>query len=73
MKNLDRLPEHLSVILSLRQEEDSLTILMDEVAELAAWSVSAGIPVLSVYEKSGVSALYRSKQCEIIFLTNHYA
>ncbi|KAB8219049.1 Decaprenyl diphosphate synthase-like protein [Aspergillus novoparasiticus] len=54
VKNLDRLPEHLSVILSLRHEEDSLTILMDEVAELAAWSVSAGIPVLSVYEKSGV-------------------
>ncbi|KAF7592377.1 hypothetical protein BBP40_000295 [Aspergillus hancockii] len=54
VKNLDRLPEHLSVILSLRKEEDALTVLMDEVAELAAWSVSAGIPVLSIYEKSGV-------------------
>ncbi|KAE8145787.1 Decaprenyl diphosphate synthase-like protein [Aspergillus avenaceus] len=54
VKNLDRLPEHLSVILSLRKEEDALAVLMDEVAELAAWSVSAGIPVLSVYEKSGV-------------------
>ncbi|GAB1207739.1 hypothetical protein APSETT445_006469 [Aspergillus pseudonomiae] len=61
VKNLDRLPEHLSVILSLRQEEDSLTVLMDEVAELAAWSVSAGIPVLSIYEKSGASVLYKSK------------
>lgn len=53
VKNLDRLPEHLSVILSLRAGDDALALLMDEVAELAAWSVSAGIPVLSVYEKNG--------------------
>ncbi|KAL4783871.1 Decaprenyl diphosphate synthase-like protein [Aspergillus varians] len=53
VKGLDRLPEHLSVILSLRQEDDALPILMDEVAELVSWSASAGIPVLSVYEKSG--------------------
>ncbi|PYI07434.1 nuclear undecaprenyl pyrophosphate synthase [Aspergillus sclerotiicarbonarius CBS 121057] len=54
VKSLKRLPEHLSVILSLRKEDDALAILMDEVAELAAWSVSSGIPVLSVYEKTGV-------------------
>ncbi|KAA8644880.1 ditrans,polycis-polyprenyl diphosphate synthase [Aspergillus tanneri] len=54
VKNLDRLPEHLSVILSLRLEDDALAILMDEVAELAAWSASAGIPVLSIYERRGV-------------------
>ncbi|KAL6234293.1 hypothetical protein BDW75DRAFT_168905 [Aspergillus navahoensis] len=54
VKDLDRLPEHLSVILSLRKEDDALTILMDDVAELASWSASAGIPVLSVYEKSGI-------------------
>ncbi|KAL4802635.1 Decaprenyl diphosphate synthase-like protein [Aspergillus unguis] len=53
VQSLDRLPEHLSVILSFRKEEDALTALMDEVSELASWSVSAGIPVLSVYEKSG--------------------
>ncbi|KAL4923767.1 ditrans,polycis-polyprenyl diphosphate synthase [Aspergillus undulatus] len=53
VKNLDRLPEHLSVILSLRKEDDALPLLMDEVAELVSWSASAGIPVLSVYEKSG--------------------
>jgi dehydrodolichyl diphosphate syntase complex subunit NUS1 len=62
VKNLDRLPEHLSVILSLREEEDTLTVLMDEVAELTAWSVSAGIPVLSIYEKSGKFVLHESKQ-----------
>lgn len=53
VKGLDRLPEHLSVVLSLRKEDDALPILMDEVAELVSWSVSAGIPVLSVYERSG--------------------
>ncbi|KAL4961909.1 ditrans,polycis-polyprenyl diphosphate synthase [Aspergillus stella-maris] len=53
VRGLDRLPEHLSVILSLRKEDDALPILMDEVAELVSWSASAGIPVLSVYEKSG--------------------
>ncbi|RAL06877.1 ditrans,polycis-polyprenyl diphosphate synthase [Aspergillus homomorphus CBS 101889] len=54
VKGLKRLPEHLSVILSIRKEDDALAVLMDEVAELAAWSVSSGIPVLSVYERSGV-------------------
>lgn len=54
VKGLRRLPGHLTVVLSLRKEDDALAILMDEVAELAAWSVSAGIPMLSVYEKSGM-------------------
>ena len=54
VKNLSRLPEHLSVILTLKGEEDGgLEALMDEVAELCAWCASAGIPLLSVYEKSG--------------------
>lgn len=54
VKNLDRLPEHLSVIVTFRGEEDGgLEALMDEVAELCAWCASAGIPLLSVYEKSG--------------------
>ena len=55
VKDLSRLPEHLSVILKYRvEEENALESLMDEVAELSAWSAAAGIPVLSVYEKSGV-------------------
>ena len=55
VKGLKRLPEHLSIILSLRKEDDALGVLMDEVAELAAWSAGAGIPVISVYEKTGMS------------------
>jgi dehydrodolichyl diphosphate syntase complex subunit NUS1 len=55
VRNLSRLPEHLSVILTLKGEEDGgLEALMDEVAELCAWCASAGIPLLSVYEKSGM-------------------
>jgi dehydrodolichyl diphosphate syntase complex subunit NUS1 len=55
VKNLSRLPEHLSVILTLKGEEDGgLETLMDDVAELSAWCASAGIPRLSVYEKSSM-------------------
>jgi dehydrodolichyl diphosphate syntase complex subunit NUS1 len=44
------------VIVSLRKEDYALQRLMDEVAELVAWSACARIPTLSVYEKNG---LYR--------------
>jgi dehydrodolichyl diphosphate syntase complex subunit NUS1 len=55
VKNLSRLPEHLSVILTSKGEEDGgLEKLMDDVAELSAWCASAGIPRLSVYEKSSM-------------------
>ena len=57
--SLSRLPEHLSVILTLRVDDDgALETLMDEVAELSAWCASTGIPLLSVYEKSGVLKNY---------------
>ncbi|KAJ6004048.1 hypothetical protein N7522_005693 [Penicillium canescens] len=54
VRGLKRLPQHLSTILTLRKEDDALAVLMDEVAELAAWSSCAGIPQLSIYEKTGV-------------------
>ncbi|KAJ5112065.1 hypothetical protein N7532_000110 [Penicillium argentinense] len=54
VRGLKRLPQHLSVILTLRTEDDALAVLMDEVAELAAWCTCAGIGQLSVYEKTGV-------------------
>lgn len=57
VKSLDRLPQHLSIILHLRGvEEGGIERLMDEVAEIAAWCASAGIPMLSIYEKSGKSS-----------------
>jgi dehydrodolichyl diphosphate syntase complex subunit NUS1 len=54
VRSLSRLPEHLSVILSLHRDDDALQTLMDEVSELAAWTACAGIPTLSIYEKSGI-------------------
>ena len=62
VKGLQRLPEHLSVVLSLRKEDDALAVLMDEVAELAAWSTCAGIPALTVYEKTGKFSSSRNPQ-----------
>lgn len=56
VKALDRLPQHLSVILELKGDERgtaSLEALMDDVAEISAWCCCVGIPTLSVYEKTG--------------------
>ena len=56
VRGLSRLPEHLSVILELKGEDRglaSLDELMDEVAEISAWCACVGIPMLSVYEKTG--------------------
>lgn len=58
VKNLSRLPEHLSVVLTLKGEERGtagVEALMDEVAEISAWCTCVGIPMLSVYEKTGMS------------------
>ncbi|KAL9100148.1 MAG: hypothetical protein Q9163_004449 [Psora crenata] len=61
VKGLSRLPEHLSVILELRGEDRGragLESLMDEVAEISAWCTCAAIPMLSIYEKSGILKNY---------------
>jgi len=57
VKGLKRLPEHLSVILKLEEGGKAgpgLEALMDEVAEISAWCACAGIPMLSIYERTGV-------------------
>lgn len=67
LKGLSRLPEHLSVILKYdARSDDGLETLLDEVAELSAWSAAAGIPLLSVYEKTGVLKQYISAVQEIV-------
>ncbi|KAL9011479.1 MAG: hypothetical protein Q9173_003678 [Seirophora scorigena] len=53
---LTKLPQHLSVILDLKEEEQGfagLEKLLDDVAEISAWCAGAGIPMLSVYERTG--------------------
>lgn len=57
VQGLRRLPKHLSVILTLEDQRRSgagLERLINEVADVAAWSASAGIPQLTIYEKTGM-------------------
>ena len=65
VRSLNKVPQHLSVILDLKREDQgqaSLETLMDEVAEIAAWSTCVGIPMLSVYEKTGVHDIFPLSQ-----------
>ncbi len=59
VKALSRLPKHLSVMLRLEdggRGGAALETLVDEVAEIAAWCACVGIPMLSIYEQSGIKA-----------------
>lgn len=61
VRDLDRLPRHLSIILELadgHRGQTGLETLMDQVAEVAAWTACVGIPLLSVYEATGVLKNY---------------
>ncbi|CAD6505615.1 BgTH12-01105 [Blumeria graminis f. sp. triticale] len=63
VKGLNRLPTHVSVILHLdegRRGIVGLEALVDEVAEISAWCACAGIPMLSIYEKTGLLKGYIS-------------
>jgi dehydrodolichyl diphosphate syntase complex subunit NUS1 len=58
VKNLEKLPKHLSVIVEYQEDDGSqgtagLEGLVNDVCEIAAWTASAGIPFLSVYERTG--------------------
>ncbi|KAI9721639.1 MAG: hypothetical protein M1828_005006 [Chrysothrix sp. TS-e1954] len=60
VRNLSRLPQHLSVIVELPEDAthndgtgEGVHKLMQEVGEVAAWSAVIGIPMLSVYERTG--------------------
>ncbi|OTB06615.1 hypothetical protein M426DRAFT_318673 [Hypoxylon sp. CI-4A] len=61
VSTLRRLPKHVSVILTLEDEGkagDALEKLVNEASEVAAWCTSAGIPRLSIYERTGVLKRY---------------
>lgn len=60
IKDLEKLPRHLSVIVEYQEDDGSqgtagLEGLVNDVCEIAAWTASAGIPFLSVYERTGAS------------------
>lgn len=58
VKCLDRLPQHVSVVLEYRKGGGGVEGLINEVAEIGCWCASAGIPMLSVYEQTGVLKKY---------------
>ncbi|KAM4059452.1 putative undecaprenyl diphosphate synthase domain-containing protein [Hirsutella rhossiliensis] len=54
---LERKPKHLSAILKAQEDhraKANLERLIDETAELATWCACAEIPMLSIYEKTGI-------------------
>ncbi|RMZ33081.1 hypothetical protein D0859_02805 [Hortaea werneckii] len=57
VKGLSKVPNHLSVVLELPPEggkKDRLETLMNDACEVAAWSACSGIPMLSIYEQTGI-------------------
>ncbi|KAK8213279.1 hypothetical protein M8818_002578 [Zalaria obscura] len=57
VKKLPKLPKHLSVVLELDDggiNSAGLEGLVTDVCEIAAWTASAGITQLSIYERTGV-------------------
>lgn len=52
-----KIPKRLSCIVSMRSEDDEnggVDGVIADIAELAAWCTSAGIPSLTIYEESGL-------------------
>jgi hypothetical protein len=52
LKEGGKFPQHVSVILEM-EGMDGIDSLVDEVAEISCWCAAAGIPRLSVYERTG--------------------
>ncbi|KAL9054961.1 MAG: hypothetical protein Q9162_003816 [Coniocarpon cinnabarinum] len=70
VRNVSRLPEHLSIVVDLQSEDTSepaegLEKLMADVSEVAAWCACAGIKMLSVYERTGILKLHMSALNEL--------
>ena len=60
VKNVAQLPKHISVVLEHHDHDEDqgtagLEGLVQDACEIAAWSASAGIPLLSIYERTGMS------------------
>lgn len=56
MKGLKKVPKHLSVILQLPPEggkKDSAETWLNDACEVVAWAAGAGVPLLSIYERTG--------------------
>ncbi|KAF2682581.1 di-trans,poly-cis-decaprenylcistransferas-like protein [Lentithecium fluviatile CBS 122367] len=74
VKNLEQLPRHLSVVLDYNEDDEDqgtagLEGLLNDVCEIAAWSASAGIPLVSIYERTGALKNYPKQTYEAISRT----
>jgi len=62
VKDLEKTPKHLSIILDVgKHGQDGAAVegLVNDVCECAAWSACAGIPMLSIYERTGKTRAVR--------------
>lgn len=71
LKNTDQLPKHVSVVLDYHEDDEDqgtagLEGLLNDVCEIAAWTASAGIPLLSIYERTGALKNYPKQTYEAI-------
>ena len=71
VKNVEQLPKHISVILEHREgDEDQgnagLEGLVQDACEIAAWTASAGIPLLSIYEQTGSPTFSHFRLCKVL-------
>lgn len=53
VKSLSKLPDHLSVIITLQSGEGHVEQEIAVIASMVMWAASAGIPTLSIYERTG--------------------
>ncbi|GBL49383.1 hypothetical protein ACI3LY_005126 [Candidozyma auris] len=56
VNNLAKIPKHISCLICMRSEDDEnggIEGAVSDIAELAAWCLSAGIPKLTIYEETG--------------------
>lgn len=60
VRGLGKKPKHLSAVLEVEEEgrATELERLVGEAADIAVWSACAGIPTLSIYERSGILKRY---------------
>nr|POF26114.1 dehydrodolichyl diphosphate synthase complex subunit nus1 [Quercus suber] len=57
MQGLSKMPNHLSVMLDAAQsggKKSRIDSLVSDACEVVAWTACAGIPMLSIYERSGL-------------------
>lgn len=69
VNKLTKLPKRVSCILDLKDDDDEnggVDGLISDISELTAWSILAGVPVLSIYEYTGIVQHHLPQLCRYI-------